>query len=157
MEAPVTHAIQVKQLPEQPVAIIRAKVKMADIGAKIGEILPEIWHNLTERGIQPSGPPFTLYFAREGDSVDMAGGVPVPSPIEPKGRVEPASLPAGEAATAWHIGPYDTLTDTYGAIMDWAKQNDRTLTSHVWEVYWTDPGEVPNPAEWKTEIVWALN
>ena len=26
-----------------------------------------------------------------------------------------------------------------------------------WEVYWTDPGEVPARAEWKTEVCWPLS
>lgn len=54
---------------------------------------------------------------------------------------------------AWHVGPYDTLAETYAALMGWIGEQGRTVAGPMWEVYWTDPGTEPDPARWRTEVI----
>ncbi len=50
---------------------------------------------------------------------------------------------------ALHIGPYDTLSQTYGELMQWARDQGLRPGSDMWEQYLTDPGVDPDPATWR--------
>ena len=65
-------------------------------------------------------------------------------------------LPGGAAAVAIHEGAYDTLPDTHAAIERWLDANGLTSAGAPWETYLTDPGEVPDPKDWRTEVVYPL-
>jgi AraC family transcriptional regulator len=54
------------------------------------------------------------------------------------------------------VGPYDGLRDAYAAIEQWMGREGYKPAGAPWESYVTDPGEVPNPAEWKTEVFWPI-
>lgn len=71
-------------------------------------------------------------------------------------RGSAGTLPGGEVAATWHAGPYDTLAAAYGALEAWMEEQDRKPAGAPWEVYRTDPGETPDPAAWKTEVLWPI-
>jgi effector-binding domain-containing protein len=80
----------------------------------------------------------------------------VASPIEPSGEVEPFVLPAGRVVTGTHIGPYETLGQTYEQLMAWMRAEGLTLAEGMWESYLSDPSVEPDPNTWRTLIVWPL-
>ena len=47
-------------------------------------------------------------------------------------------------------------TDTNAAIERWIDENNLRPNGPPWEWYVTDPGEHPNPADWRTEVYWPL-
>ena len=51
-----------------------------------------------------------------------------------------------------HVGPYDTLHQTYSDMQAWIVSQGRRPSSFMWEVYLTDPQMDPDPAKWRTEI-----
>jgi effector-binding domain-containing protein len=55
-----------------------------------------------------------------------------------------------------HVGPYDTLHETYSAMQAWIVSQERRPSSFMWEVYLTDPEQEPDPARWQTEIYWPV-
>ena len=65
-------------------------------------------------------------------------------------------LPAGPAAVTTHMGPYDTLSNAYGAIETWMEAKGQAPAGAPWESYITDPAEHPDPSNWRTEIYWPL-
>ncbi|MBL8755093.1 MAG: hypothetical protein JNK15_17450 [Planctomycetes bacterium] len=69
-----------------------------------------------------------------------------------KGRVQNSELPAGKAVMAWHVGPYDKLSVAHGLLRDHATAQKWKTRGGPWEIYWTDPGMVPDPARWKTQL-----
>lgn len=148
--------ITIKTLRPQPIATIRATVATAEIGATLSQFLPEVWACVVEQGQQPAGPPFARYHSLLGETVDLEAGVPVAEPIVGTERVLAGELPGGPVAAIWHIGTYDTLTETHAALATWMAAEGRTAGGPRWEVYWTDPGEHPDPAEWKTEVICPL-
>jgi len=99
-----------------------------------------------------AGVPFTLYHRVDGDQIDAEAGIPVVSPIEDKGRVKASELPAGRTLMTWHSGPYDQLTGAHQKLRDHAAEQKLTPRAGPWESYWTDPGMVPDPARWKTQL-----
>ena len=61
-------------------------------------------------------------------------------------------LPGGWVAVTWHVGPYEGLPHAHHAIIDWLADTGHEAAGAPWEVYWTDPSEVPDPAAWRTEV-----
>ncbi|MEP6963766.1 MAG: GyrI-like domain-containing protein, partial [Acidobacteriota bacterium] len=67
------------------------------------------------------------------------------------------SLPGGSVATTMHLGPYEHLQDAYGALQQWMESEGFTPAGSPWESYVTDPGEHPDPKDWKTEVFWPVS
>ena len=153
----MAYEMEVRTLQSQPVASIRVTTTPAEIGSTLGQLLPEIWRHLEKLGVHPAGPPFARYHAHDAGQVDLEAGLPVPGPIAGDERIAAGELPAGEVVTTWHVGPYDTLSRAYEAVEAWIKERGREPAGAPWEVYWTDPGEVPDPNEWKTELLWPVH
>jgi len=63
-------------------------------------------------------------------------------------------LPGGRVIHTMHVGPYDTLADTYGELLAWAADEGLTLAEGMWEVNLSDPDTEPDPAAWRTEVFW---
>ena len=55
------YSITKKELPPQPVLIVRRRVKRSEIAATIGEALPHIFVYAQQNGIALAGLPFTRY------------------------------------------------------------------------------------------------
>ncbi len=143
-----------RNISEIPVASIRAKVSLREISKELATMLPEAMRAVGEQGIPPIGPPFTRYFnmATAGD-IDIEAGFPVARPITASGRVKPGTLPAGQVASVWHIGPYHTVGQTHQRLMAWVAQRGLAPSGGPWEIYWTDPGLEPDSSRWRTEVV----
>jgi AraC family transcriptional regulator len=98
------------------------------------------------------GPPISICHKVSDDTVDIEAGVPVKEHVPATDRIRQNVLPSGEVVYAVHIGPYELLPEAEQAIDHWAEQNGRKTSAPCWQVYCTNPGEVPNPTQWKTEI-----
>jgi len=74
-------------------------------------------------------------------------------PVEPDGPVLADTLPGGDYAVVTHQGPYETLEDTYRAIMgQWLPQSGREFRNCPgFEVYRNDPASTP-PEQLLTDI-----
>jgi len=150
------YTVEVKKVTKQSVMSIRAQCHVAELGAVLAEILPEVWRYLRKNGVSPSGPPFTRYHGFDSDKVDIEGGLPVASPLPGEGRIVAGLLPAGDVATTIHLGPYDKLPEAHDALHTWLSEHRKNSAGPQWEVYWTDPGLEPDPSKWKTELMWPI-
>lgn len=151
------YQFEVKEVDVQHTMTIRVTVKRSELGDTFGIILPEVWAHLQKLGTTPVGPPFALYHSFSADSVDVEGGMPVATATEGAGRVKSSQLPAGHVAATWHVGPYDSLAEAYTALDAWVEEQGREAAGAPWEIYWTDPKEVPDPARWRTEVFQPIN
>ncbi|HZN39768.1 MAG TPA: GyrI-like domain-containing protein [Planctomycetota bacterium] len=136
----------------QPVASIRVKIKPADISGQLAILLPEVWSRIRAAGAKEAGPPFSRYHSVSDTEIDLEAGIPVKKPFEEKGRVKNSELPAGRAVTCWHIGPYEKLTDAHAGLRAHLAEKKLKARGGVWEVYWTDPGMVPDQSKWRTQL-----
>jgi effector-binding domain-containing protein len=143
----------IRTLTPQPIMSIRGWTTAAELSKSIGERLPAVWRYVREVGGMIAGPPFTRYHAIEGERVDLEAGLPVRSGLPARGEIRPGELPGGEVAVATHVGPYEGLPATGAALAKWVAARGRTAAGPNWEVYVTDPGTEPNPANWRTEIL----
>lgn len=133
-----------------------ARCEHAAVAQTLAQILPAIFQHATAEGIEMVGPPTTLYVQWGPGMVTIHGGMPVATGTQGRGDIEVAVLPAGPAAVTIHHGAYDGLGDAHAAVEQYIHEVGRKGAGPVREVYLTDPGEVPNPEDWRTQILWPL-
>lgn len=155
-EPAMSYDITQKRLEAQPVLYRAARCEQAAIAQTLSECLPSIATHAAQNGIAMVGPPYTRYLSWGPTRVSIEAGIPVPPGSAGAGAIEVGELPACTAAVTIHTGPYDGLTDAHGAVERWIEAQGLEPDGPPWEVYVTDPGEVPNPDEWKTEVVWPI-
>lgn len=146
----------VKTIEAQPAAAVRAEVPMAELRSVFDRGFHAVMHTVEAQGVAIAGPPFGFYPRMPGDTVAVIVGFPVAAPITSDGRVEPFNLPGGRVVTGTHVGPYETLGQTYEQLMAWTRAEGLTLAEEMWESYLSDPSSEPDPATWRTLIVWPL-
>lgn len=62
--------------------------------------------------------------------------------------------PAMAAVVGTHVGPYDTLSDSYAELMPWLEEQQVELTGSMFEFYLSEPDE--DPATTVTRLVFPL-
>ena len=153
---PGSPPVEIVELELVRVAAVRSLVGAEDIPDFMSDALSLVATALREAGMAPAGPPFARYFAVGPDGLDMAAGFPVGEPFLEAGVVLPGQLPAGLAAVATHVGPYQGLEAAWNALREWAGALGRPLGDDPWEVYVIGPGSGVDDAAWRTALVWPL-
>ena len=106
-------AIEIHELRPREVALVRVDIVAEAFPAAIGEAIGEIEARMAEAGVDVAGPPFTRYLSFCADRIEAEIGCPVWRPAPHAGRVFPGRLPGGRVASVIHVGPYDTIEQTY--------------------------------------------
>lgn len=140
----------------QTTAVIHEKVPVKELPQFFQRALGQVYAAIQAQGAAPAGPPFALYFGMPSESVEVEAGFPVSKAVARQGAVTPGSLPGGRCAHGMHVGPYETLKQTYDELMGWMAARNLKPADEMWEVYWSDPAKEPNPAQWRTEIFWPV-
>jgi AraC family transcriptional regulator len=166
---PMSYTVTKVELVPQPVIVGRKRVKRSDIAVTIAQVLPQVFMFAQQHGIALTGLPFTRYVEIGAGLITLEPGMRVAGsgqdtiPIDPawltgtgEANVRADTLPGGPAAFTTHMGQYDKLPDAYAAIEQWMETHSVTPASAPWESYVTDPGDYPNPADWKTELFWPV-
>jgi AraC family transcriptional regulator len=150
--------VDVRTLSPQTVLVTRRRIRESEVAATLGQILPAIFMYAQKSGFALAGQPFTRYLDIGRGAMEIEGGMAISGTARGEGAIELSELPGGTVAVATHIGPYDKLADTHGVIDAWLAANASTYAraGAPWEVYVTDPGETPNPAEWKTDVFYPI-
>jgi effector-binding domain-containing protein len=148
----MVEGIHVEEIGEQAAAAVRTRCAPEDIGDFVGAAFGEVMGALGAQGLEPTGPPFSRYVMGEGGmdalgqatEFDITAGFPCTSPVAPTGRVEPVTLPGGEAVVAMHVGPYTELGEAYAAVAAWMDEHGLEVRADPWEAYLDGP-EVAAP------------
>jgi len=147
---------EIWSVPHQDTAVVHITTEPKGIGQAMGEALPKAFAAIARSGGHPVGPPFTKYTTYSETSVEFEAGVPVDTPFAGAGDVVPGELGGCEAAVAMHLGPYDTIGTTYRALQAWIEGQGRRPSTVMWERYLSNPDTEPDPATWRTEVVWPV-
>ena len=142
----------IENISSRPIVGIRAQTTMEEIGDNIRKLMPELGAFVGDR---IAGPPLARWHSWEDNAGEMEVAVPVREPMEGTDRIRPSELPAGRAAVAMHIGPFDTVADTWNAFGAWMNEQGLERVASPWEEYLSDPRETP-PEELQTRIVWPI-
>jgi effector-binding domain-containing protein len=148
--------ISLQSVQPRKLAAVRRQVAIGNIASVWRPALDQVWEFLRKHpGLRTDGHNIFLYHHPDDMSLPMNVdfGVEVTRAFEPAGDVFAIETLGGEAATAVHVGPYDRLPETHGAIHAWAKANRRVFAGQSWEIY-GDPTDEPSKLE--TTIVYLL-
>jgi AraC family transcriptional regulator len=159
--------VEVRTLEPTTTIAVRLETTPDQLSLVFDAELPRVAARMAEVGAAMAGPPFARYHHYGSDRVDLEIGAPVevaPTDVPaitggPDRVIGVSSLPGGPAAIATHHGAYDSLASTFDALAAWIaseRPGGSVAGEGPWEVYLTDPGQVPDPAEWLTEVVWPL-
>ena len=151
------YKFDVRQVPTQPVLLVRRTCKQGEIGATVGAALAAVNATSKKLGAKTAGPPFARYTSWRETDCDMEIGMPVAAAVQSSDAdVQSAQLGGIQALHTVHLGRYEKLGAAYDAGAQWLAANKRQPSGPPWEVYVTDPREEANPDEYKTEIFWPL-
>ncbi|MFK7800036.1 MAG: helix-turn-helix domain-containing protein [Anaerolineae bacterium] len=152
----MSYQITKKNINETPFLYMKGQTKPDEVSTALAGMLVPVFQFATAQGIPFAGPPTARYVSFGPGLITLEAGMPVAGPAEGEGDILAGSLAGGNVASTIHKGPYDSLNLGHEAIQRWMMENDEEAGGPPWEVYITDPGEVPDPAEWLTEIIHPL-
>lgn len=138
----------------------------AAISAAVSAAFQTMGEFLGRHAIAPVGPPRIIYTAWNDKETRFTLAFPIAGPlpeIDPAEVVSAATLPGTRALRFEHVGPYETLRETYGRIDAWLKEHkaieggsDWQRYMPMWEEYLNDPQTTP-ASELVTRIYLPLN
>lgn len=152
-----TLSIERRNIAAQPFLFVRAAgVTRGGIAAAIGEGLGTVFDHVSKAGLAPAGPPLVRYADMANDVFTLEIGVTVATPVSVTGDVLSGTLPGGPVLVGLHAGPYEEVRQTFEAMERWTAEHGARVVGPPWELYLTDPGAVPNQADWRTEVYFPL-
>lgn len=158
-EHDMAYAIAKKEIPPQPVVVVRRRIKPSEVANTLAEALGQVVQSAQKNGLVLAGQPFTRYLEWGPGIWTIEAGMPVTahaSATSSEAEVHADTLPGGWAAITTHSGPYERLNEAHAAVQEWIEDEKLTPAGAPWEVYTTDPADYPDPKDWKTEVVWPV-
>jgi DNA-binding transcriptional MerR regulator len=150
--------IELRELRDQPALTMRSRIGEENLDRTIGEAINGVAAYLRELGETAAGPPFNVRGeVDEEDVSEVEIGWPTATAVGGRGRIESRTLPAGLAARAVFRGPYEELPGAYRAVHEWILEQGHEPRGQPREIYYSDPDETPDPADYVTGIVWPLS
>ena len=153
-EGVMPYEVEVKEVPAQHVAMHRRHSSIATIGDDIQAAFATLGQAVGMSGVPMAGPPFLVMFdvIDEESDGDFALAFPVAAPFPGTGEITGEELPAMTVAATVHRGPYDEIGPAYHTLQGWTQEHGHEVAGPPREIYLTDPGETPDPADYVTEI-----
>jgi effector-binding domain-containing protein len=147
--------VTVKDVPAVRAAAMQVETSPQTIGEDLGRAYGAVMAYMGARGLAASDVPLCFYRSWEQDNWVIEAGVPVEGEVMEADGVHLLEIPGGEAATVLHVGPYMELGRAHAALAAWCQEHGREMVAS-YERYITDPEEVPDPAQYQTEVIWPL-
>lgn len=126
-----------------------------NISAKMGQNYGAIMQFMGQSGLKQSGMPLTVYNDMSDSNVIMSNGIPVKERIDvpADSDISMGFMPRMKVLKTTLTGNYTNLTKAWETTMKHIADKGLEQSEHKpFEIYTTDPGNYPNPADWKTEI-----
>lgn len=151
------YAMSLKEKPVNKFEIVEVEAKpmyyvsgSADMNSDdISKMFKEAYGKLqvfcAENNIQMTDAPIAITTNyEEGKAYEFQAALIVDrNDVKPNGDINSGMTYTGKALKAAHIGPYDTLTDTYTSIMSYIMESNLEINGYSWEQYVSDPGNTP--------------
>ena len=147
---------EILELDQQQAISVRGDVRVADLPDFFERAFATAAEAVEASDAEIVGPPFAFYPEMPGATVVVEAGFPVSKPVEAGGDAHPFVLPGGRVVQVVHVGPYETMESTYVELQSWMDQQDVHPALGMWECYLSDPRAEPDPATWRTQIIWPI-
>ncbi len=151
----MSRAVTIQSVSPRLLAAVRRTVHIGQIGNTWRPALDQVWAFLKQNpGSRTDGHNIFLYHhpAERNAPMDIDFGVEVVRRFEASGEVHVVETPAGKAASALHVGPYQRLKETHDAIHAWVAANHLKIGGHSWEIY-GEPVEDESKLETRVEYL----
>jgi effector-binding domain-containing protein len=163
LEGPrVRPAVEFRSIPAAPALAVRGTVSVEAAWAWGAHAFDDINGLIERAGLTPAGPGGALFPADffELSEAELTAFVPVNGPVSEgavpgRGRVEPLTIPAVEAAVMVHSGPAGDSDQTYGALGTVVAERAIGVAGPIREYYLAPFGE-PDPGHQHIEICWPV-
>ena len=144
--------MRILDLEEQPTAVVGEQVAKDGLSDFFDHAFTTVMAVTGRQGLAVTGPPFALYRGMPAETLDVEAGFPTASVVEAEADVRPGVIPACRAIEALHVGSYDTLSQTYDTVLEWAGEQGLQQAGPMWEQYLTEPSADSDPATWRTRV-----
>jgi AraC family transcriptional regulator len=143
--------------PRRFVLYRHRSVAHAELGETISMTFGELYACVEACGANLGGPPFVIYQSGSEPGVRWEIDIcaPVAVPMAAPLCADYIELPGGSVVSLLHVGPYDTLGESYGQIAAYIGEHGLQQAGPPREFYYSEP-DVP-PAETRTLIEWPVN
>lgn len=153
---PMVNEITVKKV--EPILIASLRTTISDYN-QMGPLWEELNGYIDKKGVKKIIPCMTLYHNGWDTPANMDIEVvePVVKPFEGNDRVAVYALDkADKMACIVHNGPFETIAQTYTAIIKWIEENEYEVEGPAREIYHKGDWVTDNPQEYVTEIQFPL-
>ena len=148
-----------KTLPEQHYLYVDRECAFdpAAIGEAMGSGFGEVFGFIGANNIKSLSMPMSLYTDMPSDKLRFraCAMVSAEDAARAQGAIKAGVIPAGDALTKMHVGPYASLNQSHKALWDYADANGLAKAMPVWEIYVDDPQKTPE-TQLRTEVFRAL-
>ena len=147
--------MEIKDMKEKLALMIRKTTSIQDMPTVLGQCFGEIIQYVMEDGAAEPVESFVIYHNMDMSNLEIDVGFTVTESLPGRGQIISSSIPAGKYAVALHVGPYETLNETYDELTRFVEERKQTVDNWVYEVYLNNPMDNPDePA--KTMIYFPL-
>jgi len=116
--------IKISEVASQPIAAVRRHAMQSELSVVLPAAAGVVWEYIRANKLPDSGLNVAVYLSGGcATGFELEVGVVMPAPFKGDGEVFCSTLPAGKVVTAAHIGPYDKMGETHGAIHWWMAMN----------------------------------
>jgi effector-binding domain-containing protein len=151
----MSYTVEMKNVPATPLLVVRRRARAAELSKIVPDGCGIVWKHVRASGILTAGRHVAVYRACDDGRLDVEVGVEVGADAVPNDEIALSATPAGEVATATHVGSYAGLGAANAAIKQWCDANHRQLAGPSWEVYGhMSPTDGPENA--RTDVFWLL-
>ena len=151
----MTYDVKVRGTLPQPMLSIRDTVPITDLVAFFDAACAEMYAYLAWLDVCPAGPPLSLRHSAPAQiqgASDIETCVPGERQVPSHGRMRAGVLPGGELAYTVHEGAYDTMGAAFDAVWRWIQDNGGQMAGPPRDVVLAGPGDVADPALYRTEV-----
>ena len=153
----MSYPVKIKEVTEQPMASIRIQTAPDAFDQTVPPAMQELIEYTERLGVRRHDlPPLSLHHGYTEEMADIEIGVPVERMVAEEGRITSRILSGGPVAYIMHVGPYEELGIVYPALAAWIQEHGHETNGPSYEMFWTDPSQVSDPAQYRTEVRWPI-
>jgi hypothetical protein len=132
---------------------LRSSVELKALRDYPYRILPVVGKALLRFGVDPVGPPVSVFRSCGDGRFDITAAYPTMERLILGRPFLPIRLPGGLAVQAIHLGPWRTLLSAHDRLSEWLTAHRVPVPPMMWEEYLVGPDLTDDPPAWRTRVV----